>query len=85
MSSGSTHASTRLRVTPSRLLRAALGALLVAGLAVAIYPRLIEEGAASGLVSLAQGFGIAATALTFVLFVAAIILRIARQDEPPLR
>jgi hypothetical protein len=85
MSSGATRASTRLRVTPSRLLRAALGALLLAGLAAAIYPRLIEDGAASGLVFLAQGFVIAATALTFVLFVAAIILRLARQDEPSLR
>jgi hypothetical protein len=52
---------------------------------MAINPRLIEDGTASGLVSLAQGFVIAATALTFVLFVAAIILRLARNDEPPLR
>jgi uncharacterized membrane protein len=64
---------TRLRAKPSRLLRAALGALLLAGLSVAIYPRLIEDGAASGVVSLAQVFGIAATALTFLLFVAAVI------------
>jgi hypothetical protein len=83
MSSASKQASTRLRVTPSRLLRAALGVLLLAGLAVATYPRLIEDGAASRQVSLAQCFGIAATALTSVLFVAAIILRLARQDEPP--
>ena len=72
-------------MTPSRLLGAALGALLLAGLAATIYPLLIERGAASELVTLVQGLAIAATALTLLLPVAAIMFRLVRQDEPPLK
>jgi hypothetical protein len=72
-------------VTPSRLLGAALGALLLAGLAATIYPLLIEHGAATELVTLVQGLAIAATALTLLLPVAAIMFRLVRQDEPPLK
>lgn len=67
-----------LRVTSAGLLGAALGALLLAIVAVAAYPRLIEHGAAGGLVALVQGLGIAALAAALLLPIAAIVFRLAR-------
>ena len=82
MSLGPKHVTTRRRVTPPRLLCAALGALLLTYLTVRIYPHLVQHGAASGLITLTWGLAIAAFALTLLLPVAAIILRLAQQDEP---
>jgi hypothetical protein len=85
MSFGTITRHGKARVTPRRLLAAALAALVLAVLAVTIYPRLIDHGAASGLIALDQVLGMAAAAVTLLFPVAAIILRLARQDEPPFR